>query len=103
MYVNLFRKKSEDYYRYWASVSTKGYDHKKKKQTEDYINASMPVRIIPDVESGIKDGWSKTSNKNIQYVRLENVDGFFEAVEPREGEPFVRFVIIEAEVQEEDE
>lgn len=104
MFINLFRKKNGDYYRYWASVSTKGYDYKKKKQTDEYINATIPVRLIPDVEDDLAyNEWAKTKNKAIQRIRLEKVDGFFEAVEPNEGDPFVRYVIIECEVQTDDE
>lgn len=103
MFINLFRKKNGDYFRYWASVSTKGYDYKKKKQTDEYINATIPIRLIPDVEDSLS-GWTKTKNKTIQRIRLEKVDGFFEAVEPSEGEPFVRYVIIEGEeTSDEDE
>lgn len=102
MFINLFRKKNGDYYRYWASVSTKGYDYKKKKQTDVYINATIPIRLISDVEVSLI-GWAKTKNKSIQRIRLEKVDGFFEAVEPSEGEPFVRYVIIEGEETSDEE
>lgn len=98
MYINLFRKKSGEYYRYWASVSTKGYDSK-KKQTDEYINASIPVRLVPDVEDSLHE-WIKTKNKAIQHVMLKDVEGFLEAVEPREGEPFVRFVILGCEISD---
>lgn len=95
MFVNLFRKDCGDYSRYWASVSTKKYDRKKKKEVDEYINATIAVRLIPDMEKVFEDSAAKTKNKKITRGRFEDVDGFFEAVEPSEGEPFVRFVIID--------
>lgn len=95
MFVNLFRKDCGNYSRYWASVSTKKYDRKKKKEVDEYINATIAVRLIPDLEKVFEDSAVKTKNKKITRARFENVEGFFEAVEPSEGEPFVRFVIIE--------
>lgn len=100
MFLNLFRKKQGDAYRYWASVSTRVYDYKKGKQTDEYINATIPVRLVPDLEDEL-DGWLKTKNKNIQHIQLEDVEGFFEAVEPREGEPFVRFIVVLAKPRSE--
>ena len=95
MFVNLFRKDCGDYYRYWASVSTKKYDRKKKKEIDEYINATIPVRLIPDMEFLFGDVVKCTKNKKIGRALFEKVDGFFEAVEPNEGDPFVRFVIME--------
>ena len=103
MFVNLFRKDCGDYYRYWASVSTKKYDKKKKKEIDKYINATIPVRLIPDMESLFGDVAKDTKNKKIGHALFENVVGFFEAVEPNEGDPFVRFVIMEMEPVEDDE
>lgn len=103
MFVNLFKKDCGDYNRYWASVSTKKYDRKKKKELDEYINATIPVRLIPDMESVFDEVAKPTKNKKIMRGQFENVDGFFEAVEPTEGEPFVRFVIMEMEPVEDDE
>lgn len=95
MFVNLFRKDCGDYYRYWASVSTKKYDRKKKKEIDEYINATIPVRLIPSLEDEFEFFSKATKNKKISRAVFEKVDGFFEAVEPNEGDPFVRFVIME--------
>ena len=103
MFVNLFKKDCGDFNRYWASVSTKKYDRKKKKELDEYINATIPVRLIPDMEAIFDDIARPTKNKKIMRGSFEDVDGFFEAVEPSEGEPFVRFVIMEMEPIEGDE
>lgn len=103
MFVNLFKKDCGDYNRYWASVSTKKYDRKKKKELDEYINATIPVRLIPDMESVFDEVAKPTKNKKIMRGQFEDVDGFFEAVEPTEGEPFVRFVIMEMEPVEDDD
>ena len=103
MFVNLFKKDCGDYNRYWASVSTKKYDRKKKKELDEYINATIPVRLIPDMKAVFEEGAEPTKNKKITRGLFEDVDGFFEAVEPTDGEPFVRFVIMEMEPVEDDE
>lgn len=95
MFVNLFKKDCGDYNRYWASVSTKKYDRKKKKELDEYINATIPVRLIPDMESVFDEVAEPTKNKKISRGLFQDIDGFFEAVEPTEGDPFVRFVIME--------
>lgn len=93
MFINLFRKECGDYDRYWASVSTEKYDAKKKKGTGEYINATIPVRVVKDETDRFDKVCVKTSNKKITRARFEDCEGFFEAVEPKEGEPFVRFVV----------
>ena len=93
MFINLFKKDCGDYDRYWASVSSEKYDAKKKKGTGEYINATIPVRLVKDEASKFEKSSVKTSNKKITRGRFEDCEGFFEAVEPKEGEPFVRFVI----------
>lgn len=105
MFVNLFKKDCGDYNRYWASVSTKKYDRKKKKELDEYINATIPVRLIPDMESVFDEFSEPTKNKKITHGLFQRVDGFFEAVEPTEGEPFVRFVIMEMDpvIEDDDE
>lgn len=103
MFVNLFAKDNGDYIRYWASVSTKKYDAKKKKETDEYINASMPVRLIPDMVDVFNDASVKTKNKKIKRGLFKDVEGFLEAVEPKDGEPFVRFVILEMTPADSDE
>ena len=95
MFVNLFRKDCGEYNRYWASVSTKKYDKTKKRETDEYINANISVRLIPDMEDLFDQSAEPTKNKKISHALFEKVEGFFEAVEPNEGDPFVRFVIME--------
>lgn len=100
MYANIFGKKGDDYTRYWISVSTEKYDSKKKKGTGEYINASIPARLFDDIKGLFDDSAEKTKTKNIRMMRCKGVEGFFEAVEPREGDPFVRFVVTDAKVIE---
>lgn len=96
MYANIFGKRGEDYTRYWVSVSTEKYDAKKKKGTGEYINASIPARLLEDVEAVFDESAAKTKSKGIYLLKAKKVEGWFEAVEPKEGEPYVRFVIAEA-------
>lgn len=104
MYANIFGKKSEDHTRYWISVSTEKYDAKKGKGTGEYIKASIPARLMKDAVKVFDEHSVKTKTKNIRMLNAKDVGGFFEAVEPREGEPYVRFVIFEAEaVDKEDD
>ena len=103
MFVNLFKKDCGEYCRYWASVSTKKYDRKKKKELDEYINATIPVRLIPDMETMFEEHAEETKNKKISRAVFMDVDGFFEAVEPSEGEPFVRYVIVDMEPADNDE
>lgn len=96
MYANIFGKKGEDYTRYWISVSTEKYDAKKKKGTGNYVNASIPVRLFDDVKDLFEDSAENTKTKKIRMMRCKDVEGFFEAVEPKEGEPYVRFIVTKA-------
>lgn len=96
MLVNLFKKESDDYARYWISVSTAVYDKKKKKQTDEYINATMPVRLVSDAADVFDECARKSKTKGIKYGRFEIGSAIFEAVHPKDEDySYVRLVIFD--------
>lgn len=104
MYVNLFKQESEDFSRYWASVSTEIYDTKKKKLTGEYIQASMPVRLGPDAKDIFEDSAVKTKAKKTKWARFEIKQSLLEAVQPKDNDeyPYVRLVILDMAPAKED-
>jgi hypothetical protein len=102
MFVNLFRKESDDYARYWISISTAVYDKKKKKQTDEYINASMPVRLVGEAVETFDECAKKSKSKGVKYGRFEIDEALFEAVHPKDEDySYVRLVIFKMKEAEE--
>lgn len=93
MFVNLFSKDAGEFIRYWASISTEKYDAKKKKGSGEYANASIPVRLSKESIELFEENASKTKNKKILGGKFELDEFWLEAVEPKEGEPYVRLFI----------
>ena len=100
MFVNLFSKEAGEYTRYWASISTEKYDTKKKKGTGKYDKATIPVRLSKDAVEQFDDGSKRTKNKEIIGGHFELKEFWLEAVEPNEGEPYVRLFIKDMEPKE---
>lgn len=102
MFVNLFGKDAGEYVRYWISVSTEKYDSKKKKGTGEYIRASISATLSKEAEKVFDKYAEKTANKKITGGTFTIKGGFFKAIEPKEGEPFVTFYITDMEPKEDD-
>ena len=100
MFVNLFSKDAGEYTRYWASISTEKYDAKKKKGSGEYANASISVRLSKDAVEVFENHANKTKSKKIMGAAFELVDFWLEAVEPKEGESFVRLFIADMKPKE---
>lgn len=105
MFVNLFKQESEDYSRYWISVSTEVYDSKKKKTTGEYIQATMPVRLTSDCKDIFDGECKKSKNKKTYWGRFKITSFLFEAVQPKEDDqyPYVRLVILDMRPAKEDD
>lgn len=100
MFVNLFSKDMGDYTRYWASISTEKYDAKKKTGSGEYANASISVRLSKDAVEVFEDNATKTKSKKILGAAFVLEDFWLEAVEPKEGESFVRLFIAKMKPRE---
>lgn len=101
MEITLFKKKTDEYTRYWASVSTEK-TNKKGKGTGEYIRASLPVRLSNKAAESLEDSWTETKNDAISYVRITVKDCWFKAAESAESEPFVVLFVNACKVIEED-
>lgn len=97
MYVTLFEKDNGDYCRYWASVSTQAYDFQKNEKTDEWINATLPVRLVRKAPKTFDRYAKKTKNKTIRGARFEVAECLLEAVKPSddEAQPYIRLVILE--------
>lgn len=104
LYVNLFKKKGSDFERYWISVRTPVYDAKKKKTTDDYITAQMPVRMTDKAKDKFDELAKKSSGKKTTWNRFELTEFKFEAVQPKDSDyGYVRIVIFDLELAETDD
>lgn len=104
MILKIFSKKEDDRTRYWVSVSSKKYDYKKGKPVDgEYVNASISAKLFDDAVAVFDDECTKTKNKAIKQGLFVSDDVFLEAVEPREGEPFVRLVVMDMKPYDKEE
>lgn len=98
-YCNIFRKSDEDFDRYWMSISTEKLG-KDGKGTGEYIRASITVRLGKKAKEVFAENCSKTKNKEIKQGCFELKGCSLEAVQPKEGEPFVILFIWEMEPED---
>ena len=103
MYANIFGKDNGDFTRYWASVATERYDSKKKKGTGEYVRATIPVRLSKGAVGTFDSTARKTKTKKIKGGHYLVGEFWLEAVEPKEGEPYVRLFVNDLEPVENDE
>ena len=103
-YIRIFRKKDddEDFFRYWASISTEKTD-KDGKGTGKYHRANMPVRMSKKAVETFEANMSKTKTKGIKQLNGK-IEGWLKAFEPEEGNPYVYLFINSIEpVQDEED
>ena len=104
-YIRIFRKKDdeEDFFRYWASISTEKTD-KDGKGTGKYHRANIPVRMSKKAIETFEANMSKTKTKGIKQLNGK-IEGWLKAFEPEEGNPYVYLFInsIEPAQDEEDD
>lgn len=98
-YCNIFKKTSDEYDRYWMSVSTEKVG-KNGKGTGEYIRASITVRMSNDAKEYFDEHSTKTKSKDVRQGCFNVKDCFFKAVEPKEGEPFVILFVNKIEVED---
>lgn len=91
-YMRIFGKKTDDYVRYWASISTAKVDEKNKK-TGEYMRANLSVRLSETAEDVFKEYAEKTKTKGIKQLNVKMTDGWLKAWEPKDGDPFVYIFI----------
>ena len=104
-YLRIFSKKTDDYVRYWASVSTPKTD-KDGNKTDKYMRANISLRLSDEAVKIFKDNAEKTKTKGIKQLNVKVTEAWLKAHEPKEGDPFVYlFVnkIVPAESEEDDE
>ena len=104
-YLRIFSKKTDDYVRYWASVSTPKTD-KDGNKTDKYMRANISLRLSDEAVKTFKDHAEKTKTKGIKQLNVKVMEAWLKAHEPKEGDPFVYlFVnkIVPAESEEDDE
>lgn len=101
-YMRIFSKKTDDYVRYWASVSTEKAD-KNGKGTGDYARANIPVRLSGTAAETFSEGSAKTKTKGIRQFNAKVSDFWLKAAEPKDGDPFVYVFINKMEIADEPE
>ena len=103
MYTNIFCKDNGEFRRFWLSVSTEKYDSKKKRPTGEYAQATIPARLSEKAAACFEKHSKKTKSKGVSWGRFESEDFWLEAVEPKEGEPYVRVFVLDMEAAEDSE
>ena len=100
-YAYIFGKKAktDDYYRFWVSLSTeKVY---KGKPTGEYLKATMPVRMSKDAAETWEEFAVKTKNKDIKLGISHIRSGWLKVVEGPE-DPYIVLFINDLIEQEDD-
>jgi len=95
MYANVFCKDNGDYKRYWLSISTETYDRKKKRPTGEYVTATIAVRLSEKAAKIFGDNCAKTKSKDGTWGRFNITEHWLEAVDAKEGEPYVRCFVLD--------
>lgn len=98
-YFRIFREKGDEYDRYWASISTKQADG------ENYVSASISVRMSKDAEKVFKDNKEKTKTKGVDQCLMTSSDFWLKAVQPKDKEvkPFVVLFVNQASAAEQED
>ncbi len=99
-YFTVFGKKTDDYVRFWASVSTE--KRKDGKGTGKYASANIQVRVSEDVAKLFDEESEKTKSKGIRMLRLKCTEFYLMAAEPkdRDLDPYVYLYIRKAKAAE---
>lgn len=102
-YMRIFRKKDEeeDFFRYWASISSEKVD-KDGKGTGKYHRANLPVRMSKEAIKTFEANMEKTKTKGTKMVNGK-IEGWLKAYEPEEGNPYVYIFINSIEPIKDDE
>ena len=92
-YAYIFGKKAktDDYYRFWLSLSTEKVG-KNGKGTGEYLKATLPVRMSKDATETWEEFATKTKNKDIKLGISHIKDGWLKVVEGPEDPYIVMFV-----------
>ena len=92
-YAYIFGKKAktDDYYRFWLSLSTEKVG-KNGKGTGEYLKATMPVRMSKKAAETWEEFATKTKNKDIKLGISHITDGWLKVVEGPEDPYIVMFV-----------
>ena len=101
-YMRIFSKKTDDYVRYWASVSTEKAD-KNGKGTGEYARANIPVRLSGAAAEVFEDNSLRTKTKGIKQFNAKVSDFWLKAAEPKDGDPFVYVFINKMEIADEED
>ena len=68
--------------RFWANISNKGY--KNGKETDEYIQASIPVNMTGNAAEFFKDHAKQTKNTDVDICVCRLKNGWLKAVEGKE-------------------
>lgn len=68
--------------RFWANISNKGY--KNGKETDEYIQASIPVNMTTTAAEFFKDHAKETKNADVDICVCRLKNGWLKAVEGKE-------------------
>ena len=103
-YAYIFGKKAktDDYYRFWLSLSTEKVG-KNGKGTGEYLKATLPVRMSKDATETWEEFATKTKNKDIKLGISHIRSGWLKVVEGPEDPYIVLFVNDLCEQESEDE
>ncbi len=101
-YMRIFSKKTDDYVRYWASISTEKAD-KNGKGTGEYARANIPVRLSGAATEVFEDHSLRTKTKGIKQFNAKVSDFWLKAAEPKDGDPFVYVFINKMEIADEED
>ena len=69
--------------RFWANISNKGY--KNGKETDDYIQASIPVNLTTAAAEFFKVHSKKTKNADVDICVCRLKNGWLKAVEGKDS------------------
>ena len=103
-YAYIFGKKAktDDYYRFWLSLSTEKVG-KNGKGTGEYLKATLPVRMSKDATETWEEFATKTKNKDIKLGISHIRSGWLKVVEGPEDPYIVLFVNDLCEQESEDD
>ena len=101
-YAYIFGKKAktDEYYRFWISMSTEKVG-KNGKGTGEYLKATMPVRMSKSATEAWEEFATKTKNKDIKLGISHIKDGWLKVVEGPE-DPYIVMFVNELTEQESD-
>ena len=92
-YAYIFGKKAktDEYYRFWISMSTEKIG-KNGKGTGGYLKATTPARMSKNATAAWAEVATKTKNKDIKRGISHRKDGWLKVVEGPEDPYIVMFV-----------